>query len=402
MKVVLVETDAQGGLVHFAFQLGEALAARGSDVQLVTGHDYELATLPHRATPVPILRFWPRVEPAPRSALEARLRRLRHSVRRVWRGVVTAREWERLTRYLLRERPDVAVFSIIRFPFQALYLRRLRRAGIRCVQICHEFVAREIDGGAVQRARLALTRSVYESFAAIAFLSEATRAEFAAAYPDLAPRTHVLPHGPELLFEPTPEDRAATAARYALAPGERVVLMVGGLRPSKGVPDLVDAFGRMDRPRCTRLIVAGYPSVEFDTDALARQVAASPARDAISLDLRYLGMGELGALVHASAVVVFPYRSATASGVLALAQSLARPVVATAVGGLAEAVEPGLTGLLVPPGDPDALARALEVMLADPEAAAAMGARGHEAATGARSWDAVAARLEPLLAPQAP
>jgi glycosyltransferase involved in cell wall biosynthesis len=101
-------------------------------------------------------------------------------------------------------------------------------------------------------------------------------------------------------------------------------------------------------------------------------------------------------------VVVFPYRSATASGVLALAQSLARPVVATAVGGLAEAVEPGVTGLLVPPGDPDALARALEAMLADPEVAAAMGARGHEAATGARSWDAVAARLEPLLAPQAP
>jgi len=57
---------------------------------------------------------------------------------------------------------------------------------------------------------------------------------------------------------------------------------------------------------------------------------------------------------------VLPYRSGTQSGVVPLAYAHGRGVVTTRVGGLAEAVRDGETGLLVPPGDAAALAEALE------------------------------------------
>jgi glycosyltransferase involved in cell wall biosynthesis len=56
----------------------------------------------------------------------------------------------------------------------------------------------------------------------------------------------------------------------------------------------------------------------------------------------------------------------------------ARPVVATAVNGVPDLVEPGATGLLAPPSDPDALSLAVEWLLDHPEQAAQMGARGRE------------------------
>ena len=61
------------------------------------------------------------------------------------------------------------------------------------------------------------------------------------------------------------------------------------------------------------------------------------------------------------------------------AMAAAKPVVATTVGGNGEAVEDGVTGRLVPPGDADALAAAVRTLLADPEGAAAMGRRAQAA-----------------------
>lgn len=89
--------------------------------------------------------------------------------------------------------------------------------------------------------------------------------------------------------------------------------MFGGLRPSKGVPELIEAFALLrDRPD-TRLIVAGYPSREFDAEAQIARVETLGLSDRVTFDLRYLPMGELGALIRRADVVAFPYRSATSA-----------------------------------------------------------------------------------------
>jgi len=77
-----------------------------------------------------------------------------------------------------------------------------------------------------------------------------------------------------------------------------------------------------------------------------------------------------------SSVVVLPYIDASQSGVVPIAYSFSRPVVATTVGGLPSVVEDGVTGLLVPPRDERALADALITLLEDEELRHKMGAAG--------------------------
>nr|MCU0282122.1 glycosyltransferase family 4 protein [Acidimicrobiia bacterium] len=78
---------------------------------------------------------------------------------------------------------------------------------------------------------------------------------------------------------------------------------------------------------------------------------------------------------------------------LQVAYAFGRPVVATTVGGLPDAVEDGVTGLLVPPADPPALARALVKLLSDPDEALRMGAEGRAVAEVRYSWEPIAAAI---------
>ena len=78
--------------------------------------------------------------------------------------------------------------------------------------------------------------------------------------------------------------------------------------------------------------------------------------------------------------------------VLLEAMAAARPVVATAVGGIPDLVEDGRTGRLVAPGDPAALAAALAGVAADPEAARRLGAAARERVVEGNSWEAIARR----------
>ena len=82
-----------------------------------------------------------------------------------------------------------------------------------------------------------------------------------------------------------------------------------------------------------------------------------------------------------------------ALGVVSIeAMDHARPVVASRIGGIPDAVEHGVTGLLVPPGDPDALAWALLRVVGDPALAARMGQAGKERALTLFSWESIAER----------
>ena len=129
------------------------------------------------------------------------------------------------------------------------------------------------------------------------------------------------------------------------------VIFFGRAEAYKGLDTLLAAHALWrERGSAMRLTVAGTgPEIDAHRAAL----------DAPGIELREgrVPQAELARLVASSAAAVLPYRDASQSGVIASAFGAGRPVVATSVGALAEAV--GDAGLVVPPGDPVALAGAV-------------------------------------------
>jgi glycosyltransferase involved in cell wall biosynthesis len=109
-------------------------------------------------------------------------------------------------------------------------------------------------------------------------------------------------------------------------------------------------------------------------------------------------MADVPALFGSARVVVLPYLTASQSGVAHLAMTFGRPVVASDVGDLPEVVIDGTNGLIVPPGDPAALAQALERLLTEPSVAAEMGLAGQLRARVDADWQSVGRRVATALA----
>jgi glycosyltransferase involved in cell wall biosynthesis len=151
------------------------------------------------------------------------------------------------------------------------------------------------------------------------------------------------------------------------------VLFAGRLSPEKGIHELLAATEGLN------LVVAGD----------------GPLRHLVPDALGFVPHDELERLYARAAVVVLPsYREGLPLCVLE-AMAHGRPVVASAVGGIPELVEDGVTGYLVEPGDVAGLRSAIEKLLADPELRRRMGRAARERVAERCSWDRVtAATLE--------
>jgi D-inositol-3-phosphate glycosyltransferase len=164
-------------------------------------------------------------------------------------------------------------------------------------------------------------------------------------------RVDVIPHPSEP--RAVIPDRAAARARLGVPADVPLFLFSGFLRPYKGWDVLLEAFAAARRgvPEA-QLVLAG------EAWGAARDVPArAPA--GVRLELRYLSEDERALWFAACDAVVCPYRHATGSGIAADALAFSRPVIGSAVDGLAGIVEEGRSGLLVPPGDAGALAAAM-------------------------------------------
>jgi glycosyltransferase involved in cell wall biosynthesis len=169
-----------------------------------------------------------------------------------------------------------------------------------------------------------------------------------------AHHVHVVPSGvtiPETVAEPDDPPH---------------VLYVGRLSEEKGIRELAAA-----------------------TEGLSRVVVGDgPLRRLLPDTVGFVSARELGSYYERAAVVVCPSRREGYGVAAREAMAYGRPVVATAVGGLREAVDDEVTGLLVPPRDVAALRAGIERLLSDPELRRRLGTAGRERARERFSWNA--------------
>lgn len=144
----------------------------------------------------------------------------------------------------------------------------------------------------------------------------------------------------------------------------RFVVYAGRLSPEKGIRTLLDAWRALDG--AVRLVVVGAGPLQSEIQRAARELPGIEFRGQAEPSEVLRLMGE------AALVVVPSVWYETFGRVVAEAFAVGTPVVASNIGPLAEMVEPGRNGALVPPGDPGALAATVRELLADPDSLATM------------------------------
>jgi glycosyltransferase involved in cell wall biosynthesis len=180
-------------------------------------------------------------------------------------------------------------------------------------------------------------------------------------------------------------------AELGIPSGAPVIGVVGNLRAQKAHHVLVRAAALLVRewPGIQILIVGDGPE-RAHVEQLVRELALEPSvrflgyRDDVPEVLAAIDIAVCCSDFEGSPVAMLEYMEA------------ALPVVSTAVGGVPDLIEQGVHGLLVPPGDPNALAGAIDELLRDPQRAHAMGARGQERRRAEFDFDTMIRRLEDL------
>ena len=397
MKIAVVEFSPSGGLYQFALQMADAYAAEGHDVELITGPRPELTPREPGVRLRAVLPTWHPAATDEPAWMRSRAGDILRKLRRAWRAGRLVLAWMRLAVLLGRSRPDVVQWAEWRFALDGWWVRRivwrLNRDGSGPVNadVAHtpKPVEEQSTTGELYRMSSPLIRALGSAYAAmdvVLVLGESARRDLCDTFSELPP-VEVIPHGDEGIFS----DGAPDAGH----PSEQghTLLFFGTLARYKGLDPLLDAFAlvRAQRPNA-RLLIAGAVA---DVD-LAELRAKADAVGGVDLRAGYVAASEVAGLVGRARAVVAPYVIANQSGVVHLAQTFGRPVVATDVGDLGVAVQDGTTGLLVPAGDPEALVAALLRILDDDVLADRLGAAGAERSQSAASWRTVAERVLPI------
>lgn len=224
--------------------------------------------------------------------------------------------------------------------------------------------------------------STYEAWRVIV-CSQAMRREVASLFRVPADKLVVIPNGVD---DEVPSGQMPARARFA-APGEPLIFHIGRLVPEKGASVLLEAFARLPRGR---LVIAGGGPWEKHLRERAEKLGVGDR-------VRFAGFVDdatRAALFHHADVTVVP-STYEPFGIVALeAMAMGSPVVVSDVGGLAEIIQHGVTGLKVKPGSPTELAAQIQQVLGNPCLAARLRHNARQEVERTYRWRSVAAATE--------
>lgn len=355
----LTTTTKTGGVETFVWELGRALQQRGFQVHLIGGH----STRANRYPELTVLRY-PFIDRAifgtlpflrRAYAITKLLERLTFAV-----GALPMLLWQRYDVLHIQKPYDLPV---------ALLVRAL--VGSRVVFGCHGEDFWPGDRRLGRRADVAVSCSAFN-------------AATVEAHYGILPRVIYNGYDAER-FQPQEVD-LELRRRYAPR-GESIVLYAGRLIPWKGAQYAISAL--VEVPEAV-LLIAGDGHYRNTLEERARQ-------EGVAGRVHFLGNvphQDLPRLMSSSDLfVATSFASETFGIALVEAQSCGLPVVASRFGGFPEVLQDGVTGLLVPPQDPPALAVALRELLADRERRQKMGRAGRQWVREKFHWDRVVERV---------
>lgn len=371
MKVTLISSlPPQKGISAYTLHLVNALAALS---------DLELEVLAFRSLYPRFLYPGGTVEDA---GMQAEIPPAVHR-----REILTWYDPSSWVRAGLAARGDLVHAQWWSYPLAPMYrvvLSLARRRGKKVVLTLHNVLPHEQG-----RAKRWLNAMVFSLADHVIVHSAAMKDGLLRAGRFKEPQVSVIPHG--ILTPPAAGNTSPAEARAELdLPAEaQVVLYFGNIRPYKGVDTLLEAFQIISQklPEAV-LLIAGQPWMDWKP--YQARIASLGIGSRVKTRLGFVPFDRVHLFFAAADVVALPYTHFDAqSGVAAMALASSRPTVVTDVGGLPDMVPD--PRLIVPAGDPPALADAVCRVLADPVLRRELSEKTAVAAQ-AFSWDRIAAQ----------
>lgn len=190
-------------------------------------------------------------------------------------------------------------------------------------------------------------------------------------------------------------DPTMVRREFGIAPYECVILAVGVLARHKGHQVLLDALARLKTRKpelCWRLVIAGGAGGD-EHESLLRFISEHAMGDRVHI---VLNRNDVADLLSLSDIFVMPSRWEGMPMAVLEAMVARKAIIASAIAGIPEAVVDGRDGLLVPPGDPAALADALDILLTQPQRRQQLAQAAGERAEKEFTVDVMADRYEAL------
>lgn len=270
---------------------------------------------------------------------------------------------------------------------ERLFIRMTRRMGFEVCLIVHDvesLIGNHHESRFVECLEMANTIIVHNKTTLLALKEKAGHLES---------KCHIISHGHYLDLPPLPGKKEALRL-FELNEGDRYLLFFGMIKQSKGLDILIDAMKHL--PPDVHLIVAGRPrDVSYsDYEDMIRERDLAGRVHAFT---RYITNEERAAFFSIADLVILPYRKIYQSGVMLLAMSYGRPVIASDLAANKETITDGKNGWLFDSGDVSQLAEKIGFALENNTAAGVVTESAKEYLRRHHDWSAIASELIDIL-----
>jgi glycosyltransferase involved in cell wall biosynthesis len=290
--------------------------------------------------------------------------------------------------YIIKARPDVVHFQFFRRQrLESLYFLFLRLMRIKLLYTVHDLLPHEKGG--IDHFFNSL---VYKASGRLVVHSEYLKDQLAVRFNIPTRKIKTIPHGNfDIYVNEQWVSKHDARKRFNLTVAHDVLLFFGHIRKYKGLDLLVRAFERAAQSNERLiLIIAGRPYTEELACHYDQVIGNSGAKERIIYHAEFIPAEKIGMYFVASDVVVLPYENIYHSGVVHLAYSFGRAIIASRVGDLAEMVEGDRTGYVVKANDEDGLSAAIVNAVGDKDKLAKMGRLARELSETKYGWGNIA------------
>jgi glycosyltransferase involved in cell wall biosynthesis len=334
--------------------IGPAYPLRGGNA-LFVAHLYEALVRSNDVTVISFSRLYPGfLFPGVRQVDVSSVAMKKHPARHII-DCLNPLTWYRAARLAASFNPDFLVFTWWN-PFFGPIVRAIASTFKRLTRKPVVIIAENVVSHEGRWIDLYLTRMALRYADRFLVLSGVVEAEIKKLFPATRVFRSSLPvYDCYQVGESTTQQQAKDRLKLG---GKNVILFFGYVRKYKGLMNLLEAFPEIKQgvENAHLLIVGEY----YDDPGPYHEVIKKLGlQDNVTEVAEYVANEDVHLYFEAANVAVLPYNEATQSGILSIAYGFAKPVIVTNVGGLAELVDEGKTGFVVPPHDIEKLSAAV-------------------------------------------